>query len=58
MATEARSLLETSWAIALDPARRDGRVVAEALEAQREASTVPLPRALEPGLAEPPPARI
>ncbi len=47
-----RSLLEASWSIALDPARRDGRIVAEASEEAREARTVALPRSLDPGLAE------
>ncbi len=48
----ARSLLETPWAIAIDPARRDGRIVAEALESERGATLVPLPVSLERGLAE------
>jgi DEAD/DEAH box helicase domain-containing protein len=47
-----RSLLETPWAIAIDPARRDGRVVAESSEEERPAQTVALPRSLDPGLAE------
>jgi len=48
----AKSLLETSWAVALDPARRDGRIVAESGEEAREAKTVALPRALDSALAE------
>jgi DEAD/DEAH box helicase domain-containing protein len=52
MATEAQSLLKAPWAIALDPARRDGRVVAEAGEPQRRPRTVPLPLSLDPGLME------
>jgi len=48
----AKSLLETSWAVALDPARRDGRIVAESGEEAREARTVALPRSLDPGLVE------
>ncbi|HEX7244007.1 MAG TPA: DEAD/DEAH box helicase [Solirubrobacterales bacterium] len=48
----ARSLLETQWAVALDPARRDGRIVAESGEERREAKTVALPRSLDPGLVE------
>jgi len=46
------SLLETPWSIAIDPARRDGRIVAEGAEAERRARPVPLPEALDPGLAE------
>jgi len=48
----AKSLLETPWAIALDPARRDGRIVAESGEEARKAKTVALPRSLDPGFAE------
>jgi DEAD/DEAH box helicase domain-containing protein len=48
----ARSLLETPWAVALDPARRDGRIVAESSEEEREANLVPLPASLEAGLTE------
>jgi DEAD/DEAH box helicase domain-containing protein len=48
----AKSLLETPWAVALDPARRDGRIVAESGEEAREAKLVPLPGSLEPGFAE------
>ena len=48
----ARSLIETPWAIPLDPARRDGRIVAETIEAERPARTVALPRSLDPGLAD------
>src|SRR5690349_368898 len=48
----AASLLEAPWSIALDPARRDGRIVAEASEEPRKAKTVALPRSLDPGLAE------
>jgi DEAD/DEAH box helicase domain-containing protein len=48
----ARSLLETPWAVALDPARRDGRVVAESSEEARRAQTVALPRSLDPGFVE------
>ena len=35
----AKSLLETPWAIAIDPARRDGRIVAESVEAERPRET-------------------
>jgi DEAD/DEAH box helicase domain-containing protein len=48
----AGSLLETPWAVALDPARRDGRIVAESSEAERKAKTVALPKSLDPGFAE------
>jgi DEAD/DEAH box helicase domain-containing protein len=46
------SLLETPWSVAIDPARRDGRIVAESAEAERRARPVGLPEALDPGLAE------
>ncbi len=48
----ARSLIETPWAIPLDPARRDGRLVAETSEPERQARTVSLPDSLDPGFAE------
>ncbi|HEV7615891.1 MAG TPA: DEAD/DEAH box helicase [Solirubrobacterales bacterium] len=48
----AGSLLGEFWSVALDPARRDGRVVAESHEAKRKARPVSLPAALDPGLAE------
>ena len=34
----AKSLLETPWAVAIDPARRDGRIVAESSEPERRQS--------------------
>jgi DEAD/DEAH box helicase domain-containing protein len=40
------------WAVAIDPARRDGRIVAESSEEERHSRPVPLPRELDPGLAE------
>ncbi|HYC81348.1 MAG TPA: DEAD/DEAH box helicase, partial [Solirubrobacterales bacterium] len=40
------------WAVAIDPARRDGRIVAESAEPDRSARPVSLPAALDPGLAE------
>ena len=46
------SLLGEPWAVAIDAARRDGRVVAESAEAERRARPVPLPSSLDPGLAE------
>jgi DEAD/DEAH box helicase domain-containing protein len=48
----AKSLLETPWSIAIDPARRDDRIVAESSEEERAARTVALPRSLDPGLVE------
>ena len=44
----AKSLLETPWAIAIDPARRDGRIVAESAEAERAAKPVALPALARP----------
>jgi DEAD/DEAH box helicase domain-containing protein len=52
VATPAKSLLETPWAIALDPGRRDGRLVAESSEPDRRARRVELPESLDPGLVE------
>ena len=46
------SLLASGWAIAIDPARRDGRIVAEAAEEERRSRPAPLPAELHPGLAE------
>jgi DEAD/DEAH box helicase domain-containing protein len=46
------SLLENPWSIAIDPARRDGRIVAESSEEERRARPVALPKALDPGFAE------
>ena len=46
----ARGLLERSWAIAIDSARRDGRIVAEASEQKRAARRVALPTSLDPRL--------
>jgi DEAD/DEAH box helicase domain-containing protein len=48
----AKSLLETPWAVPIDPARRDGRIVAETVEEERGATRVALPASLDPGLAE------
>ncbi|HEU5143483.1 MAG TPA: DEAD/DEAH box helicase [Solirubrobacterales bacterium] len=48
----AKSLLASEWAIAIDPARRDGRVVAESSEEERPAQPVAMPRSLDPGLVE------
>ncbi|HYP56619.1 MAG TPA: DEAD/DEAH box helicase, partial [Solirubrobacterales bacterium] len=53
MATSgAASLLEHPWSIAIDPARRDERIVAESSEQERPARPVALPRSLDPGLVD------
>jgi DEAD/DEAH box helicase domain-containing protein len=52
MARRGGSLLGSDWAIAIDPARRDGRIVAESAEPDRSARPVSLPTELDPGLAE------
>ena len=44
------SLLGESWNIAIDPARRDGRIVAESGEQERRARPVSLPASLDPAL--------
>jgi DEAD/DEAH box helicase domain-containing protein len=46
------SLLGSPWAVAIDPARRDGRIVAETAESERRARPVSLPESLDPGFAE------
>jgi DEAD/DEAH box helicase domain-containing protein len=46
------SLLASDWAVAIDPARRDGRIVAEAAEEERRSRPAPLPAELHPGLAD------
>ncbi len=48
----AKSLLETPWAVAIDPARRDGRIVAESGEPEHAARPVAMPRGLDAGLVE------
>ena len=40
------------WSIAIDPARRDGRIVAESGEAERSAKRVAMPSSLDPGFVE------
>ncbi len=52
MSARGASLLGSEWAVAIDPARRDGRVVAESAEGERGARPVSLPRALDDGLAQ------
>jgi DEAD/DEAH box helicase domain-containing protein len=46
------SLLGEAWNVAIDPARRDGRIVAESAEQERRARPVSLPGELAPGLVE------
>jgi DEAD/DEAH box helicase domain-containing protein len=46
------SLLSSEWAVAIDPARRDGRIVAESSEEERRSRPAPLPAEIHPGLAE------
>ena len=46
------SLLASEWAVAIDPARRDGRIVAESSEEERRSRPAPLPAELHPALAE------
>jgi len=46
------SLLANPWSVAVDPGRRDGRIVAESAEAERRSRPVALPGALDPGLVE------
>jgi DEAD/DEAH box helicase domain-containing protein len=46
------SLLSSDWAVAIDPARRDGRIVAESSEDERRSRPAPLPAELHPGLAD------
>ncbi len=45
------SLLAHPWSVAIDPGRRDGRIVAESSEEERRARPVSLPEALDPGFA-------
>jgi DEAD/DEAH box helicase domain-containing protein len=46
-----KSLLTAPWSIAIDPARRDGRIVAESSETERRARPVSLPDSLDPEFA-------
>ena len=46
------SLLRSPWAVAIDPARRDGRVERSRVEPGREARVEPIPEELDPGVAE------
>jgi DEAD/DEAH box helicase domain-containing protein len=45
------SAIDEGWRAALDPGRRDGRLVAESAEREHEAIEVPIPSSIEPGLA-------
>ena len=49
-AARRKSLLETPWAIAIDPARRDGRIVAESSEEERSAQAGGDARLARPGV--------
>jgi len=44
--------IDEAWRAAIDPGRGDGRLVAESAEREQEASEVPLPSQLDPGLRE------
>ncbi len=52
MSPRGGSLLANDWAVAIDPARRDGRIVAESSEEERRSRPAPLPAQLDPGLTE------
>ena len=45
------SAIDEGWRAALDPGRRDGRLVAESAEREHEAIEVPIPSSVEAGLA-------
>src|SRR6201996_3384307 len=46
------SIVDTQWGVAIAPARREGRIVAEAAEPDLSAQPVPLPADLDPNLVE------
>src|SRR6476469_10030175 len=46
------SLLGDNWGVAIEPARRDGRIVAESSEAERRSRPVSLPDSLDPAFVE------
>ncbi len=52
MTPRGGGLLSSEWAVAIDPARRDGRIVAESAEEELEAKRVSLPRSLDPAFTE------
>ncbi len=46
------SAIDDAWRAAIDPGRKDGRLVAESTEREREANEVPLPAQLSPDLRD------
>ena len=46
------SLLASPWSIAIDPARRDGRILSDTIEPERKGRTVPFPEELDLGVIE------
>ena len=52
MSPASHSLLQAPWSVAIAPAQRDGRIVAESSESERRARPVGLPSSLDPGFAE------
>jgi len=48
----AGSLLASDWAVAIDPARRDGRIVAQSSEEERRSRRASLPAELDSDLTE------
>jgi DEAD/DEAH box helicase domain-containing protein len=52
MSPRGGSLLASDWAVAIDPARRDGRIVAEASEEEQRSRRAPLSAELDPGLVD------
>ena len=46
------SAIDEAWRAAIDPGRKDGRLVAESAEREQDANEVPLPDQLVPGLRE------
>ena len=52
MKPKPSSLLAHPWSIAIDPARRDGRILSDSVEPGREARTAPFPGDLDQGLIE------
>ena len=52
MAPKSSSLLAERWSIPLDPARRDGRIVAQTVEPEGSPKHAAIPRALNPELRD------
>ena len=52
MAPKSSSLLAERWSIPLDPARRDGRIVAQSVEPKGSAEHAAIPRSLAPALRD------